>query len=347
MAGGTAPDMMEFETKRMPSFAALKSLYDLTPYAARSQDVTQDAFYPVDWDRAHWSGKLFLFPYESKPAVIFYNKALFDKKQVPYPKYSWADPKWTWDEFLSVAQKLTEGSGAQRTFGYYHPTWWVYAQPYIWSNGGTILDADRTKSTLDAPEDQAALQFLQDLIYKHKVAAGPTEVAEGLDTMFGTGRVGMWFTNCGLAPTLAKNQSLQWDVAPPPLPPGKSKLITRAPADGYAIAAQTKQVDAVWKAAVFFGSPENAKRASGVPSRKAVGDAGTYALAQQPGIAWKNYSDGLANSHDEPVTTVFQEMDTKIWTPGFDPYWANKETPAQLAASLAGPTADLLKKAIR
>src|SRR5579859_2088550 len=136
MAGGTGPDIMEFETKRMASYAARKSLFDLSPLMAKSTSTKQEDFYSVDWGRSQWNGKSFLYPYESKPAVIYYNKALFDKKQVPYPKYNWADPKWTWDELLSVAQKLSGGSGAQQTFGYYHPTWWVYCEPYIWSNGG-------------------------------------------------------------------------------------------------------------------------------------------------------------------------------------------------------------------
>ncbi len=345
MAGGTPPDIMEFESKRMPTFASRKTLYDLTALAARSTTVKAEDFYTVDWDRSQWNGKLYIYPYESKPAVIFYNKALFDNKQVPYPKYNWADPKWTWDEFLSVAQKLS-GSGAEQTFGYYHPTWWVYAQPYIWSNGGHMLDDQRTKSMLDVPEDQTALQLLQDLIFKYRVAAGPADVKAGADKMFYAGRIGMYFNNNGWAPTLALQPNLQWDVAPVPLPPGKSIASTRAPADGYAVAAATKQIDAVWKAIDFLGSAESAKRAEGVPSRKAVADSGDYALAKQPGINWKNYPDGLANARDEPVTTEFQEMDS-MWGKQFDPYWQNKRTPKELAEAIAAPTVELLNKAIR
>ncbi len=346
MAGGTPPDIMEFESKRMPTFASRQTLYDQTPLAARSSTVKADEFYPVDWDRSQWNGKLFIYPYESKPAVIFYNKAVFDNKQVPYPSYNWNDPKWTWDAFLTVAQQLSAGSGAQRTFGYYHPTWWVYAEAFIWSNGGHMLDSQRTKSVLDAPEDQTALQFLQDLIYKYKVATAPADTKAGSDKMFYAGRIGMYFTNNGWGPTLAQVNGLQWDVAPAPLPAGKTLAQTRAPADGYAIAALTKQIDAVWKAVDYFGSPSSAKLTSGVPSRKAVSDAGDYALAKQPGIKWKVYSDGLANAKDEPVTTEFQQMDAQ-WGKEFDPYWQNKRTPQELAAAIAPFTSELLKKAVR
>jgi multiple sugar transport system substrate-binding protein len=346
IAGGTPPDIMEFESKRMPSFAVQTTLYDLTPLASRSTTVKPTDFYQVDWLRSQWHNKLFIYPYESKPAVIFYNKTLFDNKSVPYPNYSWADPKWTWDEFLSVAQKLSGGTGATQTFGYYHPTWWVYAQPYIWSNGGHILDTGRTKSVLDQPPAQVGLQFLQDLIYKYRVAASPVDAKPGVDKLFYAGRLGMWFTNNGQATALANVKGLQWDVAPLPLPPGKTEAITRAPADGYAVAAATKQIDAVWKAVDFLGSPESAKQAEGVPSRKAVSDAGDYALAKQPGIKWKNYSDAFANARDEPVTTEFQDMDS-AWGKVFDPYWNNKATPKELAATIAPITESLLQKAVR
>ncbi|HEY8744608.1 MAG TPA: hypothetical protein VIU62_16055, partial [Chloroflexota bacterium] len=163
---------------------------------------------------------------------------------------------------------------------------------------------------------------------------------------FYAGRLGMWFTNNGQATALSLVKGLEWDVAPLPLPPGKTAAITRAPADGYAIAAATKQIDAVWNAVDFLGSPTSAKQAEGVPSRKVVGDAGDYALAKQPGIKWKNYSDGLLNSRDEPVTTEFQDMDN-TWTPLFTPYWNNKQTPKELAATIAPITTSLLQKAVR
>jgi len=74
IAGGTPPDIMEFESKRMPSFAVQTTLYDLTPLASRSTTVKPTDFYQVDWLRSQWHNKLFIYPYESKPAVIFYNK---------------------------------------------------------------------------------------------------------------------------------------------------------------------------------------------------------------------------------------------------------------------------------
>src|SRR6185437_10101116 len=174
----------------------------------------------------------------------------------------------------------------------------------------------------------------------------PADAKPGVDKMFYAGRIGMWFNNCGEANILAPVPNVDWDVSPLPLPPGQTVATTRAPADGYAIAAETKQIDAVWKAVDFFGSPESALLTEGVPSRKAVGDAGTYLIAKQPGVNWKNYSDGLANSRDEPVTTEFQDMDS-AWGKEFSPFWDNKRTPSQLATILAPITTGLLQKAVR
>jgi ABC-type glycerol-3-phosphate transport system substrate-binding protein len=73
MAAGTGPDVMEFETKRMASFAEKALLLDLTGYAAKSKLANKADFLDADWEKTLYKGKQWVLVAMSKPAVIFYN----------------------------------------------------------------------------------------------------------------------------------------------------------------------------------------------------------------------------------------------------------------------------------
>ena len=70
---------------------------------------------------------------------------------------------------------------------------------FVWQAGGDILNADGTATALDKPESAAGIQFLQDLIWKHKVMADPAasdfqarteaRILQLLEQIFGTGSV--------------------------------------------------------------------------------------------------------------------------------------------------------------
>src|SRR4051812_4025261 len=99
MAAGTAPSIMEFETKRMASFADKGTLLDLTQYAAKSKATAKADFLEADWEKTIYKGKMWLLVAMSKPAVFFYNTELFKKAGVAEPSAKWGDASWTWDAF--------------------------------------------------------------------------------------------------------------------------------------------------------------------------------------------------------------------------------------------------------
>ena len=105
---------------------------------------------------------------------LYYNQDLFDAAGVDYP-----NENWTWDDFVAAAQKLTITDGDQTTqwgadLGYlmgWDGGWDVLA----WSNGAEILDTNFQPDNihLEDPKVVAALQWMQDLVYTHKVAPAP------------------------------------------------------------------------------------------------------------------------------------------------------------------------------
>ena len=55
-------------------------------------------------DGSQWIESFMFLPKDTAPfACVYYNKDLFDAAGLPYPK-----DDWDWDEFLNVAQQLTQ-----------------------------------------------------------------------------------------------------------------------------------------------------------------------------------------------------------------------------------------------
>jgi len=114
-------------------------------------------------------GRQYGFVTNPGPWVIFYNKSIFDKCGVPYPKGD-----WTWEEFVEVAKKVTmKGTDGRR-----NETYGVMGYDLmeaIWQNGGSLFSKDGTRCTLDTPEAIEAAQWLMDLQFVHKCAPSPSE----------------------------------------------------------------------------------------------------------------------------------------------------------------------------
>lgn len=58
-------------------------------------------------------GKMYALPVNVFNIVLYYNKSIFDKFGVPYPKDG-----MTWDEMLAIAKKLTRNDNGQQYFGF-------------------------------------------------------------------------------------------------------------------------------------------------------------------------------------------------------------------------------------
>ncbi|HXI16245.1 MAG TPA: extracellular solute-binding protein, partial [Chloroflexota bacterium] len=215
MTAGTAPHIMEFETKRMASFADKGLLLDLTKYAAKSTAAKKGDFLESDWEKTLYKGKQWLLVAMSKPAVIFYNVGSLQKIGVQSLTTKWGDPQWTWDAFAQLAKRLTTGQGAGATYGYNQSTWWVYLQPFVWSNGGDFVNKQLTGGAIDRPETLEALQKMQDLNLKDKAMPTPPNNPEG-GPSFNNGRVAMFHNNSGAWLGCSQVQDLKFNIAPVP-----------------------------------------------------------------------------------------------------------------------------------
>lgn len=196
---------------------------------------------PRSRDVVEMQGHIWAMPVEAGTYVMFYNQNHFGEAGIPEPKQG-----WTWDDLLDRSRKLTR-PGEPPRFGYGQGIDIGRLEPWIVQNGARILDkvAFPTKVQLDTPNVASALQFVHDLVWKHRVM--PTAQMQPSATQQAVGlwqgdqsirQEGIW-----LIPNLIKNMKSPWSMAP--LPKGKREATqiqinvnvafkaTKYPADCY------------------------------------------------------------------------------------------------------------------
>lgn len=224
---GIGPDVIDCYTRQqLHTYYQAGILADITDMA-KEAGTTPDICWEAARENMMIEGRQYGFVTNPGPWVIFYNKGIFDRVGLPYPKGD-----WTWDEFVEVAKKLTIKSPDGRrneTFGIMG----YDLMEAIWQNGGSFYSTDGARCTLDSPQAIEAAQWLMDLQFTHKCAPSPSEEeamaaaggwGQGIITLFSAQRLGMIrYGRWGLI-VWRKDPKLRLGVAP--LPYRKQKATT-------------------------------------------------------------------------------------------------------------------------
>jgi multiple sugar transport system substrate-binding protein len=160
------------------------------------QDITKQVQEPdVKWDALPASarqvaapdGKVIGMPAIVDVVSVLYNKDLFDKAGVAYPK-----DDWTWDQFRETAKALTDSS--TQTFGTGYPVDPGDAAyrffPQFWQNGGDLLNKNQTKATFDSPAGVKVLDLLNTMAVKDK-SVYLDQTGSKFEPLFVSGSIGM------------------------------------------------------------------------------------------------------------------------------------------------------------
>lgn len=277
-AAGTPSDVFLLNYRRYAPYAARGLLEPLEPYVASSKRIKLNDFYPESLKPFYWQNKLLGIPQNISSLVVYYNKNLFDKAGVPYPK-----PGWNWNDFVQTAKALTKDTnsdGITDQFGLGTEASIFRVTPFIWQNGGDLMDnpANPKKLTLDSPATREALQWFMDLQVKHKVVPDKNqEKAEASESRFLRGTLAMFFNSRRGVPTYRDITAFDWDVAP--LPGGK-QAANILHSDAFFMAAESKNKPAAWAFIEYANSVEGqtilAKTGRTVPSLKAVANSPAF-----------------------------------------------------------------------
>ncbi len=355
-AGGQPPDGPSLDNDTIRSVILPGLLKELGPYVTTDALDLKD-FYQARLDANMQDGKLYALPIDMGSGAIYYNKDMFDAAGLKYP-----DPKWTYDDILATAQKLTlDKSGKHaddagfdakniKQYGFQFQT-----APYRFYNlargfsGAEYFDKDITKTRFNEPPTIKAMQWFADLRNKYHVAPSPAQdqaMRAGGIQPFTSGAWAMEHTWIGLIAYLHEEgvKVKNWDVVNLPETPTAAQEVG---GQGFVILNQAKNADAAWKWTKYMAGDEVQKflGVNGVwfPSRKSMAQYG-LPKDRKPEHFMQAFYDqvdkhGVAPWWFVPGWSQWQD----IITNEFDAMWAGSKPPQAVAATIQQKLDPLVK----
>jgi multiple sugar transport system substrate-binding protein len=245
--------------------------FDLSQYDPKLLDFTKD------------EGVLVGLPFALFPSFIFYNKALFDEANLPYPPHKVGElydgKPWNLDTFTELAQKLTvDKNGNDATgpdfdpknitqFGFYDQ--WTEARGVgsLW--GGGIPYDEKTGEAVIPDSYVEAWKWYYDGVWnKHFMPTADYYNSDPFNkgNVFPSGNLGMahvhtWYTCC------FDNSKMSWDIAV--MPEINGKLTAKLHGDTFAIMDESKNKDVAFNVLQdMVVDPELAVIYGGMPAKE-------------------------------------------------------------------------------
>ncbi|HET7769074.1 MAG TPA: sugar ABC transporter substrate-binding protein [Chloroflexota bacterium] len=278
--GDSAADVVWTSENYVTPLFARGVVQEVDQYVAKDKSFKPGDYFESVLTAYKFRNKQAGWPVNWGAYVLYYNKTLFERSGRKVP-----DDSWTWDTFLDAAKALSRPSTDAAVTGQYgFETRWhenVFA-PWIWNAGGEIFSADGTKAMLDKNETIEGLQYLVDLIHRHRVAIPPSEITThrlGTNAFGITGKIGMVFNAIYFLPTYRQASDglngQDWDIAP--IPKGKAGRTTTNPTAGVGLWKGSKSPEAAWTFMRWANSKETAElwvqeNMDGMPVHKGAAD---------------------------------------------------------------------------
>ncbi|MGW7268907.1 extracellular solute-binding protein [Streptomyces sp. NPDC054864] len=267
-AGGNsgAPDVMRTEVAWVADFANLGYLAPLegTPALDKADD-----YLPQAAASTKFKGKTYAAPQTIDTLALFYNKKMLKAAGVEAPK--------TFDEVKTAAKKIKSKSG--KTGLYLRGDDPYYYLPYLYGEGGDLLDTKNKKITVDDPQGAAAFKVMKDLVDSK---AATTDASDGYNNQlnaFKDGDVAMaldgpWSIEGAMQGKEFKGDKGNLGIAP--VPGGSDRQAS--PQGGWNLAAYagSKNLDASYEFIKYMSSAkvqqQTTEKLSLLPTRTSVYD---------------------------------------------------------------------------
>jgi arabinogalactan oligomer/maltooligosaccharide transport system substrate-binding protein len=189
---GQGPDVLRAEVAWVPQLAKNGLIVDLA-----GTNLTADAndFLPAAHGSTQYEGKTYGVPQVTDTLALLYNKKLLAAAGVQPPK--------TWDELKAMAPKL----GNEKAFFLNNDAY--YALPFIYGEGGDLLDTQAKKITVNSADSVRGVQTAKGLL-DAKAAQTALDQANAYNNMkaaFTAGEVAMIIDGPWVIVDLVKGQA--------------------------------------------------------------------------------------------------------------------------------------------
>jgi len=331
VASNLTPDVVFINNLNGPLYAENGVFRDLSVFINKnsSDNLKETDFFPQSLKSMSYKGKLYAIPRDISNLVIYYNKSIFDKYKVPYPK-----DNWSFQEFLQTALKLTKDTNNDGKIDVYgtsfeeNPLFWL---PFLWSNGGGLINTNLHSLLISDPESIEALQFYANLRNKYHVA--PTKSETGSSTMaqlFIQGKLAMHISGRWSTPRYRKDITFSWDIAR--FPEAKAGSIVDCDTSGWAISSNSKHPDESWRLVNFLAGKKSIETftQSGliVPARIDVANSHAFLNNNLKPYNSKLFINIIPDSLPTPATENYQEI-LDIVNTALEPLWNGEKTASQ------------------
>lgn len=177
-AGSGAPDILRAEVAWVPEFAAAGHLYALDGTAL----LEDNNFLETPLSSNVYDGKTYGVPQVTDTLGLMYNKELFEKAGI-------TEAPTTWEEVGEAAQQLKAKANVD---GLYINNGGYFLLPFIYGEGGDLLDTEAETITVNSPESVAGIKTAQDLVKSGAAVKPDANDSYGtMMTLFKEGKVGM------------------------------------------------------------------------------------------------------------------------------------------------------------
>jgi multiple sugar transport system substrate-binding protein len=340
IAGGAVPHVASFQGWEWQPYADAGVLASIDDFIKRDgfTDPYPEGNQTIE-DSTKRGGKTYLIPMQYATMVMFYTKKPFEEAGIPFPT---AD--WTFEEFLDIAEKVTNTSGENKMYGLQANGIWPRDIHWIRGTGKQEFDklVDPTKATFDQQEIIDIVQLMaSDVYFKMKIAPTPADMEGGVNTLE-TGNVAMkyegpWFFGRLNSPELRdQGKEIPFDVVLMPKQADENRP-HRGWAEGIAV-PQTDLTEQAWDFVHFMANEEGDKIYSEMTGRipnsfKLIESFWIPSIKEKFGVEnGQAFIDAFKSSEFDVIGGVNR---TKMWAEvvkpvGYDPLLGNSATAAEV-----------------
>lgn len=293
-AAGSAPDVFVLNYRRLGGFAA-KGVIAPVPAAST------EGLFPKPLEAFTFDGELLCRPSNASSMVVYLNTALFVEAEVPLPKTT-----WTWADLRTTAQALS--ARGVKSIGF-DPAL-VRLAPFVWSNGGEIVDYPETptKVVLSSLEAREALQLLLDL--QETGLTATDRAGQDPEEAFTAGKVAMLLESRRAVPGLRSTEGLAFDVAPVPTAKTSTSVLH---SDGYCVTKAAKNPDLAQAFAQYATGGEGgrvlARSGRSVPMAVSVAESSDFLAPDQMPKGAKVFLDQAVTARALPHEPTWTEAE--------------------------------------
>lgn len=265
LAGDNAPDIFYLDALEAPDLIKQGVLEPLDNYIPQDFDLSD--FEPSLLNAFKDDEKIYGIPKDFSTLALFYNRQLLAAAGIKQP------PK-TWQELLSISQKLTyQSTDGKQIYGLGIAPELARQYFTIKAFGGELINAEG-KATFAEPRSLQGLQLIVDQYRQDKSSIQPADAgASSGSDLFGQGKAAMVIEGSWAIPYLQQNfRNLDFGISE--VPTINNKKGTMAYTVAYVMNKQAKDKKSAWQLIDYLTNKSGMKKwaSSGLvlPSRKST-----------------------------------------------------------------------------